>query len=204
MGKTCSCFEEIKNEKNKKIINGIEPTNNVESTNNLSRGIINYVEMYKNYNMNTAKYMFDNKYISVCRIIDIYDGDTCKIAMIMNGNVYKFDVRLDEIDTPEIKSKSNSEKKEAIKARDRLFNLVTKNDSKNLSRNEIRKILTDNIFLAEIEVQNYDKYGRLLAKLFHHNINKNENEKKSFSDILIEEGFANMYNGGTKEEFNFE
>ena len=54
-------------------------------------------------------------------VIKVYDGDTITIASKMpyeNSSLFRFNVRLNGIDTPEIKSKDKNEKALAILARD--------------------------------------------------------------------------------------
>ena len=55
------------------------------------------------------------------RLIDIYDGDTIKVILPTFGSYYKFTIRLNDIDTCEIRSKAKVLQDTAIKARNRLF-----------------------------------------------------------------------------------
>ena len=60
-------------------------------------------------------------------VIKVYDGDTITIASKMpyeNSSLFRFSVRLNGIDTPEIKSKNKNEKALAILARDSLSQLI--------------------------------------------------------------------------------
>ena len=74
------------------------------------------------------------------RLIDIYDGDTIKVILPTFNSYYKFTIRLNGIDTCEIKSKDKVLQENAIKARDRLFELLTnhkintKNDMEYISK----------------------------------------------------------------------
>ena len=58
------------------------------------------------------------------RVIKVYDGDTITVASkvpnLKNSQIFKFSVRLNGIDTPEIKGSNEDEKSIAIKARDAL------------------------------------------------------------------------------------
>ena len=57
------------------------------------------------------------------KVIKVYDGDTITIASVLLNTVspvYRFSIRLNGIDTPEIKSKTMDEHEMAIRARDLL------------------------------------------------------------------------------------
>jgi endonuclease YncB( thermonuclease family) len=125
------------------------------------------------------------------RLIDIYDGDTIKVILPTFGSYYKFTIRLNDIDTCEIRSKDKILQDNAIKARDRLFELAT--TSKVNTKNDIKKILEADVYLVWVECCNKDKYGRVLA-----NIYKDKGSIKSFSEILLEEKLAYKYEGKTK------
>lgn len=112
------------------------------------------------------------------RVIKVYDADTITIASKLpydESPMYRLSVRLNGIDTPEIKGKGVSEEeKEAAKiARDYVSNLV------------LNKVVR----LENIESE---KYGRILADVFIGDIHLNE--------LLIKERYAVSYDGGTKEK----
>jgi endonuclease YncB( thermonuclease family) len=125
------------------------------------------------------------------RLVDIYDGDTIKVILPTFGSYYKFTIRLIEIDTCEIKSKDKELQENAIKARDRLFELLTNN--KVNTKNDIKKLLEEEVYLVWVECDSKDKYGRVLA-----NIYKDKGTTKSVSEILVEEKLAYRYGGKTK------
>ncbi len=108
------------------------------------------------------------------KVVSVYDGDTITLVFVFANEYYKWNCRLDGIDTPEIKSKNNEEKALAIKARDYL-------------REQILGKIVD------IECGDFDKYGRLLIKLIYENQNMNE--------LMISQGHAKAYFGGTKESW---
>ena len=75
---------------------------------------------------------------TIGKIVDIYDGDTCKIVIIHENILKKFTCRLLGIDTPEIKpslQKTNREKEiiDAHRCRNRLLQLLT--NCKNIDLN---------------------------------------------------------------------
>ena len=110
------------------------------------------------------------------RVIKVYDADTITIASKLpypESPLYRLSVRLDGIDTPEIKGKgiSEEEKQSAKLARDFVANLV------------LNKVV-------RLENVASEKYGRILADVFIGDIHLN--------DLLIKERYAVKYNGGTK------
>jgi endonuclease YncB( thermonuclease family) len=125
------------------------------------------------------------------RVIDIYDGDTIKVILPTFDSYYKFTIRLNGIDTCEIRSKDKVLQDNALKARNRLLELLTNN--KVNTKNDIKNILESDVYLVWVECCNKDKYGRILA-----NIYKDKQTTKSVSEILLEEKLAYKYEGKTK------
>jgi endonuclease YncB( thermonuclease family) len=112
------------------------------------------------------------------KVIKVYDGDTITIASRLpydSSPLYRLSVRLNGIDTPEIKGKgiSEQEKQQAILARDFVSKLV----------------LNKFVRLENIETE---KYGRILADVYIDDIHLNE--------LLIKERYAVKYDGGTKKK----
>jgi len=112
------------------------------------------------------------------RVIKVYDADTITIAskLPFDGSpIYRLSVRLNGIDTPEIKGKGISdEEKEAAKiARDFVSNLV----------------LNKYVKLENIESE---KYGRILADVYIGDTHLN--------NLLLRERYAVLYDGGTKKK----
>tara|TARA_Y100000389_G_scaffold205055_1_gene262509 strand:+ start:4108 stop:4608 length:501 start_codon:yes stop_codon:yes gene_type:complete len=111
------------------------------------------------------------------KVINIYDGDTITIAGYVKNNpkLFKFSVRLNNIDCPEIKSKKSEDKTEyeiAVKA---------KNFVEDLILNEI-------VYFKNVAL---DKYGRLLADVYFNNQN--------ISNLLLLNNLAVQYSGKTKK-----
>jgi endonuclease YncB( thermonuclease family) len=109
------------------------------------------------------------------KVVKVYDGDTFTIASKLPNTtepIYRFSVRLNNIDAPEIKGKTANEKELAKKARDALSSLI------------LNKIVT----LQNITTE---KYGRILADVYVGDIN--------VSDWLVFHNYAVYYDGGTKE-----
>lgn len=109
------------------------------------------------------------------RVIKVYDGDTITIASQLpykDSPLYRFSVRLNRIDTPEIKSTNKDEKTAAIECRDKLSSLI----------------LNKYISLKNIE---NEKYGRILADIYLNDI--------CINDLLINERYAVTYDGKEKK-----
>lgn len=110
------------------------------------------------------------------RVIKVYDADTITIASKLPYNespMYRLSVRLNGIDTPEMKGKgvTEEEKESARLARDFVANLV----------------LNKYVRLENIASE---KYGRILADVYIGDIHLNE--------LLVKEQYAVKYYGGTK------
>jgi len=108
------------------------------------------------------------------RVIKVYDGDTITIASKLpfaDSPLYRLSVRLNGIDTPEIKGKSDDEKTAAKTARDALSVFI----------------LNKYVILKNIQSE---KYGRILADVYLDDICLNE--------WMIKERYAVKYDGGKK------
>jgi endonuclease YncB( thermonuclease family) len=108
------------------------------------------------------------------QVIKVYDGDTITIASKLpfeSSPLYRLSVRLNGIDTPEIKGKNEDEKNAAKNARDYLSSLII------------------NKYVRLENIQS-EKYGRILADVFIGDIHINE--------WLIKERYAVKYDGGKK------
>ena len=79
-------------------------------------------------------------------VIKVYDGDTVTVASRLPGMkpMFRFSVRLADIDTPEVRDRDPDLKRRAIDARDTLRGLVLGSH-------------------VTLDVHRLDKYGRLLA-----------------------------------------
>ena len=108
------------------------------------------------------------------RVIKVYDGDTITIASKLPYDaspLYRFSVRLNGLDAPEIKSKNNEEKIAAI---------------------NVREILSELILHKYVRLENIqtEKYGRILADVYIENLHINK--------YLLDNKYAVPYDGGKK------
>jgi micrococcal nuclease len=112
------------------------------------------------------------------KVVSVYDGDTVKLVFPLTSKepekLYKWNCRLIDVDTPELRTRNLKEKEFGIKVRDALREKI------------LNKVVT-------VNCQNFDKYGRLLAELFI--------EGQSVNNWLIENDYAIKYDGGTKTKW---
>lgn len=108
-------------------------------------------------------------------VIKVYDGDTITIASTLpykESPLYRFSVRLNGIDCPEMKSSNEDEKKCAQLAKQEMTNLV----------------LNKMVYLKNVETE---KYGRILADVYINDLHLNEH--------MLKKRLAVKYDGGTKQ-----
>ena len=117
----------------------------------------NYRKIPKNLVFNELSNFYPN--IKKGRVIKVYDGDSITVAAripeLKNDTIYKFSIRLNRIDTPELRTSNNIEKEYAIKIRD---------------------ILSERIMnkMVNLKVIKTDKYGRYLAEVLYKKENIND------------------------------
>lgn len=123
-----------------------------------------------------------NNYTCKVNIVDVYDGDTFTGCFYYNNKLYKYKFRCLGYDSPEMKplkinKNRDQEKIEANKAKQRFIELIE------------NKLVT-------VEMGKFDKYGRILATVYHTHISN------TINDIMIKEGHGVPYSGGTKQVFH--
>ena len=123
-------------------------------------------------------------------VIKVYDGDTITIATKLpydESPLYRFSVRLNGIDCPEIKGKNALEKQVAHYAKMYVSD----------------KVLHKTIYLDNVKTE---KYGRVLADVYINPIlqaagqatGQEQRQNESLSQMLLRNGLAVQYDGGTK------
>lgn len=116
--------------------------------------------------------------VSTATVIKVYDGDTITVASRLpftddrKDTIWRFSVRLNGIDCPEIRGKCETEKRVAQIGKSILSD----------------KILGKTVLLENVELE---KYGRLLATVNFEGLNLNE--------WMVEQRLAVAYDGGTKK-----
>lgn len=108
------------------------------------------------------------------KIVSVYDGDTCTIICIFRGKFVRWRCRMFGYDSPELRSKDETEKQKARLAKEYFESLLTFRMRRPF-RGTCRGI---------------DKYGRILLDL---KING-----KFLHEIMIEANHANPYMGKKK------
>lgn len=112
--------------------------------------------------------------IRYAKVIKVYDGDTITVAAKLpfsKSPIYRFSVRLRNIDSPEIKGKSKKECEMAIQARDALHQLIFGE-------------------IVELKNNSKEKYGRLLTDVYYGDIHVNQ--------WMLDHKYAVIYDGGKK------
>lgn len=137
------------------------------------------IELLKNANPDDIPALPRKGELIDCRVVDVYDGDTCTVLVCHEGKLLKTKIRIAGVDTPEIRSKSELESKAATFVRDR-----------------VREKIQDRIL--KIKLQKFDKYGgRIVGCLYL-------SEEETLADALISQGFGKSYNGRAKETWKDE
>lgn len=138
-----------------------------------------------------------------CKIVNVYDADTCRVVFFLNNQLVKYTLRLIGVDSPEMKPPLKDQYRQyqikaAKKARNRLIQLSTDCEIEvdtDLSKLKIQKLINSNQKIIKINCEEFDKYGRLLASILSEDININTK--------LVEEGYAYNYGGGKKQKFDY-
>jgi micrococcal nuclease len=118
-------------------------------------------------NQTDATEMFSLKgIITLAKVVEVIDGDTVKIVFKYNGNFYRWSCRLNNINTPELKSTDPRIKEIAYKAKSFVIeHLLNK--------------------IVEVRCYIFDSFGRIIIDIFI--------AGKLFNEILLQEGLACPY-----------
>lgn len=119
-----------------------------------------------------------------CKILRVVDGDTVDVDIDLGFGVWmhKERVRMMGIDTPESRTRDRVEKAFGIASKDRL--------------KELLPIGSIQVLKTEIDRSGEDKkgkFGRILGDFL-------VDDNRRCTDILVEEGHAVAYFGGSKDE----
>lgn len=124
---------------------------------------------------NVRRFNLKNK-IFKAKVVKVYDGDTITVVFKFYDDFYKFSVRMDGYDSPEIKTSDPEEKKWAVESKTILSDLI------------LDKIVT-------LNCKEFDKYGRILGNVFF--------KDKNVNDYMLAHGYCRPYGGGTKCQWDF-
>ena len=137
------------------------------------------IEKLNSFSKKTPKFSLQNLY-KICKVVDVYDGDTIKVVFEHNGEYNKWTIRMYGYDSPEMRPSKKLEnrdeiKKKAIESKEYLKSLV----------------LNKPILLHCLD---FDKYGRILGNIYTENYGD-----KCINDHMIEMNYGYPYFGGTKK-----
>ena len=119
------------------------------------------------------------------KCVHVYDGDTIQVVFPLQTELFRWTCRLSGVDTPEIRTRNNIEKQFGYDV-----------------RNNLREKILNKMVI--IECGEFDKYGRLLGKIFLQEENNNQiggGKNLSINDWLIENKYAFPYDGGKKQDW---
>jgi len=108
----------------------------------------------------------------LAKCVSVYDGDTVRVVFPIYKTLYKWNCRLNRIDTPELRTNNVLEQSFGYEVRDKIR----------------ERILGK---MVKIKCDEFDKYGRLLAEIYY--------EGESINQWLIDNKYAFEYDGGTKK-----
>lgn len=129
------------------------------------------------YDNNTNLFSLNNRLVKG-KCVDVYDGDTIKLVLNIpfdENKLYKWNCRMNRVDTPELRTKNKKEKEFGYEVRNKLREKI------------LNKIL-------DVKCLDFDKYGRLLVEIY-------TEDKECINDWLIQNNFAFEYNGGSKKKW---
>lgn len=155
-------------------------------------------QKYASFGIDTPDFTFAGRKLWA-RVVSVYDGDTVTLVFPISDGpdapLYKFNARMFGIDTCEMKSKEGGNRDLAVRARNRLVELVSGKSLvfANASKKDIVRHFAEDVYLVWIECMDFDKYGRVLVKVY-----SGPESTKTFSEMLIDEKLAYAYFGETK------
>jgi endonuclease YncB( thermonuclease family) len=110
----------------------------------------------------------------LAKVIEVYDGDTCKVVYLIGAKKVKVSIRLLGIDCPEIRGGQPIETAAALAI-----------------RNYVRSLILGKVL--RIRLYKHDKYGgRIVGDVYL-------DKRKTLSDHLIQRGLAVEYGGQKKD-----
>ena len=131
-------------------------------------------------------------YVYRCVVTRVVDGDTVDVEIDLGFNMrYKDRVRMMGIDTPESRTRNKVEKKLGKASKARLKELIIGNFFSN-NKGTSMGTKKQPIYLKTSK-EGKGKFGRILGTLWK--------DGYSINDILIAEGHARPYFGGSKDEY---
>tara|TARA_R110001599_G_scaffold194544_3_gene390626 strand:+ start:135 stop:527 length:393 start_codon:yes stop_codon:yes gene_type:complete len=119
-----------------------------------------------------------NMYEYSAEVLRVVDGDTVDVLIDCGFSTFRKErIRLHGIDAPESRTRDKEEKVRGLAAKARLQELI-KNTSKKV--------------VIKTKLDKKGKYGRILGVIW------DEGKKKNFNKMLVTEGHAKKYLGGSR------
>jgi endonuclease YncB( thermonuclease family) len=136
---------------------------------------------------------------TLARVVSLHDGDTLTAVFPSFGAFYQLHVRVDGIDTCEMNAVAPPNRALALRARDRMLQLVVGHGASTAqpadTKARIDALLDSDVFVVRVRCGRMDKYGRLLGKV---SSAYSDALSPTFGDMLIAEHLAYEYHGGKK------
>lgn len=150
---------------------------------------------FSRYGLSTPSLSLEGLF-TPARLVDQYDGDTNTLIIPFKGEYFKFTCRMLGIDTCEMKSKNKENKETAIRARNRVLQLVglPVDLATPYTRKKVQAMLEERVVVVWVHCHGADKYGRLLGDIY----TSADSSEKSIAKMLIDEKLAYEYYGETK------
>lgn len=145
---------------------------------------LNLEKILMKSNNDTPEFSLKDRY-KLCKVVNIYDGDTCKVVFSLNNELHKWNIRMAGYDTPEMRPSRSDPNRDAEKA------------AAIISRDYLKSLIMNENQLVYIKCGDFDKYGRLLGEIF---INKGD--ETSVNQMMIDGEYGYQYGGGTKKKFS--
>ena len=119
-----------------------------------------------------------------CKIVSVYDGDTCTAVFKMGGKYVKFKIRMIGYDSPEMKPRLNAQNREKEKQQAVIAKQALIDKTKNC--------------VIILRCGKWDKYGRLLGTLYK---TQKKSHPSSINQWMIDNKYGYPYDGGKKRKF---
>jgi endonuclease YncB( thermonuclease family) len=121
-------------------------------------------------------------------VVSVYDGDTLTVIYSDEGRFYKTHLRLNGIDTPEVKITGSRKSSEISQLEMRAGKHV---------RNYVSSITLNRVL--RMKLLRFDKYGgRIIGEVYP------DDSSESLSNLLLSKKYAKPYSGKKKESWKQE
>jgi micrococcal nuclease len=116
------------------------------------------------------------------KVVQVYDGDTIRVKIIVDGEIQQYRVRMYGYDSPEMKPRLN--------VPDRAIQIK----AAHVAKAALEQLIQQKDQLIQLHCGVFDKYGRILGNVFVGDLDINE--------WMITNGHGIPYFGGTKVDYH--